>query len=163
MSTTTITDQVKINAPREKVWTILADLGAVQEFHPAVKKSYYISEDREGLGAARRCEFTPFGSIDETVIDWKEGEILTLNIHNGKKQPPFKDFTASQVLKSVGDGTVVSLKMEYKMKYGLLGSLMNNIIVKRQMTKVAGAMLRELKVYSEKIASQNESPVSVFN
>ena len=56
---TTITQEIRINAPKDRVWAILADLGAVQRFHPGVKKSYYSTTQKEGVGASRVCELLP--------------------------------------------------------------------------------------------------------
>lgn len=46
---THVSSEIRINAPKEKVWPIIADLGAIQNFNPAVNKSYYTSEVKEGL------------------------------------------------------------------------------------------------------------------
>ncbi len=53
---TQISSEIRINAPKQKVWAIIADLGAVQNFHPDVQKSYYSSENQKGLGTSRVCE-----------------------------------------------------------------------------------------------------------
>ncbi len=36
---TKISSEIRIDAAKEKVWDIIADLGGVQNFHPGVKKS----------------------------------------------------------------------------------------------------------------------------
>ncbi len=60
---TRISREIRIHAPKEKVWAAIADLGAIQDFHPGVKKSYYTSEQREGVGASRHCDLKPFGFV----------------------------------------------------------------------------------------------------
>ena len=50
-----ITRQVKINAPKEKTWEILADFGAVSNWAPAVTESHITTEAKRGVGAIRIC------------------------------------------------------------------------------------------------------------
>ncbi len=50
---TKVTGEVQINAAKKKVWSVLADLGAVSAWNPGIANSYYTSEDKEGVGAAR--------------------------------------------------------------------------------------------------------------
>ncbi len=142
---TQITSEIKINAPKEKVWATLANLGGIQSFHPIVEKSYYISDSREGIGATRTCEFKGGGAISERAIEWREGEFFTLEMHDGKKMPPFKTATGTQSVRSDGDGTIVGLTLEYNMKYGPIGSLMDAMLVKPKFLKVVPAILRGLK------------------
>lgn len=87
---THISHQITINAPKERVWEILADLGEVKRYHPGLTDSYYNSGEKRGVGASRHCDLKPFGSIDERVIEWNDGESYTLEIYDGKKVPPFK-------------------------------------------------------------------------
>ncbi len=142
---TQITSEIRINAPKEKVWAVLANLGAIESFNPMVEKSYYISESRKGIGATRTCEFKGGGVISERAINWREGESFTLEMHDGKKMPPFKKATGTQYVRSDGDGTIVGLTLEYDMKYGPVGSLMNVMLVKPKFSKVVPAILRGLK------------------
>ena len=41
---TQIREEIRILAPKEKVWAILADLGDIHNFDADVRKSYYTSE-----------------------------------------------------------------------------------------------------------------------
>ena len=43
---------IHIDAPRSHVWETIADLGGIQTFHPGVTRSYYTSEQTEGVGAS---------------------------------------------------------------------------------------------------------------
>ena len=54
---TKVSGHIVINAPKEKVWEVISDLGAISVWHPGVANSYYTSKQREGVGAARRNLF----------------------------------------------------------------------------------------------------------
>lgn len=143
---TTIKSEIRIDAPKRKVWDVISDLGGIQAYHPAVKKSYYITDQRFGRGAARRCEFKQGGSIDERATLWRESDEIVLELYNGKKMPPFKKGVfGRQTLRSDGQGTVIELLLKYDLKYGLVGALMDWFIVRRQFKKMVPAILESLK------------------
>lgn len=147
---THIKHEIRIDAAKEKVWAAIADLGGVAKFNPAVKKSYYLSEQREGVGASRRCELRPFGAIDEKAIEWKDGESVTLEIFSGEKAPPFKSAIGVMSVEDVGDATVARLALDYELKYGVLGILMDRLLVRRQFKKMVPAILAGLKRHVER-------------
>ena len=96
---TILKSQIRINAPKEQVWAELANLGDIQNYHPGVKISHYTSETKKGIGASRHCDFGANRTIEESAIDWKEGEEYTLKLHSGKKMPPFKSAFGRQTVK----------------------------------------------------------------
>jgi len=112
---TKIAVKTRIDAPKERVWDVIADLGAVSAWNPSLADSHYTSEAREGLGASRRCEFPDGGYVEERATEWKSGEAITLEIVEGTV--PFA-FPASGTLSLVddGDGTSVTLTLEYDLK-----------------------------------------------
>lgn len=144
-----ITGEIRIKADIKKVWEAIADLGGIQQYHPAVTKSYYLEGKREGVGAARHCDFKGGSGIDETVIDWREGKEFTLKLHNGKKMPPFKNAIGRQSVRADGDETIVGLTLEYDLKYGPIGALMDFMMVRGQFEKMVPAMLSGLKKHVE--------------
>ena len=146
---TTFKQNIWIDAPKEKVWEIIADLGAVQNFHPSVQKSYYSSDKKEGLGAARVCELLPVGKVEEKAIEWREGEGYLLDVIPVEKAPPFKKSVGGFNLKQDGQGTRATLTLEYTLKYGLLGQLMDIFLVRPQLKKVVPRVLAGLKHYTE--------------
>ena len=55
--TNTLGATITIDARPEEVWPVIADLGHIQTFHPGVRRSAYISVSKDGVGAARVCDF----------------------------------------------------------------------------------------------------------
>ncbi len=147
---THISHEIRIDAAKENVWAAIADLGGIEKFHPGVKKSYYLSEQREGVGASRRCELKPFGAVDERAIEWKDGEWITLEIYGGEKAPPFKSAIGVMSVEEVGGATIARLALDYELKFGPLGRMMDRLLVRRQFKKVVPAILVGLKRYVER-------------
>ena len=142
--------EVRINAPREKVWEILADFGGVYKFNPNVPNSYCTSEANGGVGATRHCDLTFKGaSIEERIVEWQEGQSYIIEIYAGKNTPPFKTARASISVRKDGPGSIVTGTFEYTMKYGPLGTLMNKLMVEPQFSKAWSRLFAGLKYYAE--------------
>ena len=111
---TEVKGEIKINARKDAVWSLLADLAAVSVWNPTIAKSYYISDAREGVGASRHCDFLDGGYVKERATEWESGGLIRLNIYEGSV--PFDDYYGTYSLRADGDETVVSFKMEYEIQ-----------------------------------------------
>ena len=111
---TIITSEIQIDAPREKVWKVVADLGSVSVWNPVIAKSHYTSEAKEGLEASRRCDFPDGGYVEERATEWKTGEGFTLDIYEGTV--PFASARGSFSIADGGNGSFVTLTLEYDLK-----------------------------------------------
>ncbi len=142
---TRILNEITIDASKEEVWKVISDLGAIQSYHPLVKKSYYSTEQKEGVGAARVCEFGGGRSVEERAVQWYQNEGITLELGNGKKMPPFRKAFGRMSLEGIGDKTRVILAFEYSVKFGFLGSVMDRFMIRPQFEKVIPRVLLGLK------------------
>ena len=158
---TRVSHSIRIEAPTEDVWATLADLGAIQDYNPGVSRSYYTSEQREGVGASRHCDLIPFGEVEERIVEWRDGEAYTLEIYDGRKVPPFKKALGFISVEEDGSGSIARFALEYELKYGLLGRLLDLVMVRRQFSKVPKAVLRGLKrhVEGDERSSRNQREV----
>ncbi len=146
---TTIKTDIRINAPKDEVWKVLADLGGIQSYNSAVKKSYYNTEAKEGIGAGRVCELAPMGEVEEKAIAWTDQESYTLDVKPVDGNPPLKSAQASFVLKEDGNQTIVTMEMNYELKFGPIGKLMDTLMMKPQFAKVVPNILLGLKHHIE--------------
>ena len=112
---TKLSSEIQIDAPKEKAWGVLADLETVQQYDPAITKAFYTSEVRDGVGAARQCDW-PGGYVRERVTEWKPGEGYAINAYEGSDIAPFESMDVRFVLRDAGQGTAVSLELEYRLK-----------------------------------------------
>ena len=88
MKKTIITRKVSIDAPKQKVWEVLADFGNVQSLSPNIEKSYLTTEKKNGVGAQRHCDFVSMGAqVEERIVEWNEGESLKIDIYERKNMP----------------------------------------------------------------------------
>lgn len=148
---TTFKKQIMINAPKQKVWNIVSDLGSIYKFNPGVSKSYYATDQIEGIGAARICELQPAGKILETVKNWNEGSGFLLQIEPIEKAPPVKDFSGLFELEGLNHhSTQISVTINYGMKLGVIGILLNKLIIQSKMEEGIEALLEGLKLHTEK-------------
>ncbi len=143
-----ITRQVKINAPKEKTWEILADLGAVSNWAPAVTESHMMTEAKRGVGAIRSCDHTQMGNIEEEIVAWEEGTSLSYDVIKGLPMP-MKSLNNTWSVSGEGAESMVTLTMNFGMKFGPLGALMAALAVRRLMHKEMGLNLAGLKQYLE--------------
>ena len=146
---TRITEEIRINASKNKVWEIISDLGGIENYHPGVKKSYYTSEIRKGVGASRFCGLLPMGSIEESATEWEEGEGYVLEVLSGEKLPPFKRAYIRFSLKEEGQETLATISFDYILKYGPIGRLLDVWKVRPMFRKVIPRVLDGLKQNSE--------------
>lgn len=147
---THIQKQIIIQASQNEVWRKLANLGAIQDFNPQVKKSYYNTSLKAGEGAGRVCEFHRMGIVNETAVAWKEGESFTLRILPVEKIPFYKSGDAKFTLRSISnDKTEVTAVFEYTLKAGIVPKLMNSVAMKAQFAKGFEGILKGLKRHLE--------------
>lgn len=147
---TRIIKKIKIDAPKEKVWNVVANLGGVQNYNPGVKKSFYYTDETNEVGAGRICEFYPMGKVDEKATTWKEGESYTLHVKPIENLPFFKEGFALFTLKSDGNGsTYVETDFTYDTTTGVIGKLMNSIALKKNFSIGFEGILKGLKKHIE--------------
>lgn len=139
--------EVKINAAPEKVWNVLANLEAVQHYNPLVAQTRYTSENREGVGASRHCDFKPKGFSKERVTDWIPARLLGMEVVDSSFPMAFTRWKTH--LAAEGNGTRVSQDLEYGMKFGLFGELLNKLMMKKKYDSILSEIFKGLKNHVE--------------
>ncbi len=142
----TVTRQVEINVPADEVWRAIADFGGVYKWAPNVASSYSTTEANGGVGAGRHCEVPGFGGIDEEIVDWKEGHSYKYQVEN---IGPIGKLVNEWSVTSDGDNSLVTTSASYRMRFGLLGALMDRLMVRRSIRKAMMQSQSGLKGYVE--------------
>ncbi len=141
-----VTEQIYIDAPRLRVWETLADIGAVSDWNPTVTHSATTSGDAEGVGAARSCDISGVGPVQETVVEWDERRAMFYEIDGASMM---KRFQAGFTLDDEGAGTRVVMRADFDMTLGPLGALMAATMGKRRMRATLQKVLGGLKAHVE--------------
>ncbi|MBP9218903.1 MAG: SRPBCC family protein [Sterolibacterium sp.] len=135
--------EVIVNLPRAEIWSRLRDLSCPQKYVPGLRDCRMTTERKEGVGASRRVYTTSGMEMDETVVEWNEGQGFVIKLHDGSKPPPpiFTEARFHYLLEDIPGGkTCFKPTMTYTLKFGVLGVLLDrlmiNWIVRSNMKKV---------------------------
>lgn len=132
-----------VRAPITRVWEVLADVGTIDQWHPGVERSPVLSNSPRGLGATRRVELYDGTSAVEKVTSLDEGRSLTLTM--SEFSMPFTRGAATFEVEADGpDSTRVTMTLEYEMKYGPFGWLMNALMLRPIIGKLLSSVLAGL-------------------
>jgi len=151
-----ISRSIDINAPVNDVWQKLAKLDDVQNFVDSVTKSYYNSEQKEGVGAARTCEVKGFGTLVEEIVEWKDGESLTYTVAG---MPPMVKHAQSnwRLERKSHFQTTVTVTSSMETRYGVFGAFMERFVMKPRISRLLEDALSQFKSYVEHAEAQNDA------
>ncbi len=146
---TNLKAEIVIKTPKDQVWQVLKEVGDIAKFHPLIKKSFATTDTKSGMRARRTCELLPMGQMLEEVVQWEEGKSFTMEVIGGKMLPPHYFMRGTIELSDMGSQTKASFTFSYKLKFGVLGRLMNALMVKPQFKKAPPKYVEGLKNYAE--------------
>ena len=138
-----VSAKATINAPIARVWETVADVGMIADWHPEVARSPVLSDHRTGLGATRRIELYDGSSVVEevTALEERRSMTVTMSEHSMPLSVGMATFTVEA---ASDDRSTASMTMEYRMKYGPLGWLLNAVMLRRVMAKLLASVLTGL-------------------
>lgn len=146
---TTLHNEIIIDAPIEKIWDALSNIEELEKYDPTVKKSRAISPARSGPGATRKVEMKDGKNwFEEKVTVWKPTEALIYELTACSF--PVEQLKHSYEFERMGHRTKVKQVMEYKVKYGLLGKILDALMIRKQSDAGIKKFFTGLKSYTEK-------------
>jgi ribosome-associated toxin RatA of RatAB toxin-antitoxin module len=117
--------QRRMAASTDSVWALFADFPNLASHWSGLRATKAIGGQTSGVGARRRVELKPIGSMDETVTIWEEGRrIDTQNLPS--TSVPFKHAESTLTLEPDADGTLAT----FDYRYGPLGRFVGPLIDK---------------------------------
>lgn len=139
--------EIEIDAPVTKVWRVLADLEGVQNYNPAVAKAHCTSPVKQGVGASRHCDLKPKGWVRERVTVWEPERAVGLEVTESEWPIVFMRWRTD--VQPHGSGTLVKQDFEYQLKFGLLGNLMDALMMRRKLNQGLNDIFASMKRYIE--------------
>src|SRR5262245_44506537 len=144
---TIIRHDVRARCAPEQVWALLADLEAVARYNPGVRAAAVRGTQRTGVGATRACDLAPEGRVVERVTHWEDGRALGLEVAESDWPIRFMHWVTR--LEPTGDTTRITQQMEYQVKFGPLGWLLDALVMRRKLTRTLDAVFAELVKQAE--------------
>ncbi|MFT7625751.1 MAG: hypothetical protein ACI9WU_004942 [Myxococcota bacterium] len=142
MSTITVSRNVA-QSPSQ-VWAVLADFGGVHRFSAGVERSpINAGKPDTGVGAERNCQLYDGNHIQERITEFLPEQRLALEVFDTSM--PIKTAGAAfDLASSASGGTAVTMTMDYVVKFGPLGVVMDALMMKRAMTTSLDRLLAGL-------------------
>lgn len=137
-----------INAPIGKIWGILANLEALEQYDPTVKSARCISAVGEGIGAKRKVNMLDGKNwFEEKVTEWEPGKALCYQLTDCSF--PIEGLKHSYSFEHAGEQTIVTQEMIYTVKFGMLGRMMDSLMIRKQTSSGIKKFFEGLKKYAE--------------
>lgn len=144
----TIHNEITVNAPVEKIWEALANIEMLDKYDPTVKESTALSENKSGLNAKRKVLMLDGKNwFDEKVTVFKQNEALTYQLTDCSF--PIKGLQHSYSFEKIGNQTKVKQIMQYTVKFGLFGKLLDAMMIRKQSDTGIKKFFAGLKSYAE--------------
>ena len=145
----TLHNEIIVNASIDKVWTMLTNLELLDKYDPTVKKSTLVSSEKTGIGAKRKVLMLDGKNwFEENVTVFKFNEALTYQLTDCSF--PIQGLKHSYSFEKLGNQTKVKQVMEYTVKFGLLGKLLDAMMIRKQTESGIKKFFGGLKAYAEK-------------
>ncbi len=143
-----IQNEVIIQAPLEKIWAVLASPELLERYDPTVRKSSLISLEKTNIGAKRRVDMLDGKNwFEEEITVYSPNEALSYELTACSF--PVHKLTHSYSFQNLGERTKVSQIMEYTVKFGFLGWLLDILVIRRQSDAGIKKFFAGLKSYVE--------------
>ena len=141
-----IRKSVDIDAPPDKVFTVLDDPERIQEYGVGVTRVSDFNQTPERVGDTGRITYSAMG------LRFPMKFTVTAHEHNARAVLAFEGGmigTMDWQLSPRGTGSSLSLTIDYRMRGGILGKAMDALLVERMNDRNAERMLENLKMISE--------------
>jgi ribosome-associated toxin RatA of RatAB toxin-antitoxin module len=141
----------RMSASAGSVWALFADFSNLATYWSGLRGTRALGQLVSGVGARRRVELRPIGSMVETVTTWEEGRRI-----DTRNQPslsvPFKRARSSLRLEPDREGTSVTFDYRYVPRGGPIGRLTGPVI-DRMLTATFTDMLAAIEKAATRASS----------
>lgn len=149
-----LSEYVEIAAPAGLVWQALADFGDVAAWAPYMRISHLVGDQERGVGTRRAMKHELGFRFEERVTEWREGEGFAFDVLRAPW--PMEQVRESWRIEERQGVTRVVTRVQYGMKLGLAGALLDASLVQFIVRREMRSGLRGLKEYLERRAAARE-------
>ena len=145
---TTLHNQIMIQAPIQKIWEALSNIEQLEKYDPTVKRSTAISSTRSGIGSARKVHMRDGKNwFEEKCTVWEPNKAVTYELTACSF--PVHKLKHTYSFEHEGNQVTVKQVMEYQIKYGLFGKLLDAVMIRKQSETGIKQFFSGLKAYVE--------------
>jgi hypothetical protein len=148
---TVIRHEIEARCSPDRVWSLLADLEAVERYSPGVRAAKIQGAKRTGVGATRVCDLLPKGRVVERVTHWEEGHALGLEVAESDWPIHFMRWVTR--VEPKGEGTRITQELEYRVKFGPMGWLLDRLAMERKLRSSLDEIFASLAKHAESAPS----------
>lgn len=132
-----------IDAAPDEVWDILGRIMHIDVFAPEIVSVDALTSGADGVGSKRRNTFKNGTSLVEEVTDWSPGQGYTVKLSDMAAMP-LHEASADVRIIPVGGQARVTWSFDFRVKFGPLGWLMGQTLMKMMMGKIIDGNLQGL-------------------
>lgn len=145
----TLLETVEINAPSHLVWEALRDFGDVAAWAPYMRISHLVGSQETGVGTRRAMQHEFGFRFEEEVTAWLDEEGYDFDVFRAPW--PLTGVKESWRMEAAGTGCVrVVTRVEYATRLGLLGTLLDAVLVQFVVRREMRSGVNGLKAYVER-------------
>lgn len=122
---------VVADLPVATAWTFLSDFSLPQNYVPNIVRTEIVSVAQAGVGAHRRVYSDEDSYLEETIIEWQEGQGFVITLHDGDKpMVPFQRAEFAYKISALGpQQTRIELALTFTMPWGSFGETLGDWII----------------------------------
>jgi ligand-binding SRPBCC domain-containing protein len=144
----TLRNEIVINAPIEKIWASLSGIEELEKYDPTVARSWALTTLKSGVGAARKVEMKDGKNwFEERVTRWIPNQALAYELTACSF--PVQGLSHTYSFEPAGQGIRVRQIMEYRVKFGLLGRVLDALMIRKRSDAGIKQFMQGLKTYTE--------------
>lgn len=124
--------EVRLEMSRASAWQKLRDLSLAHNYVPGVIRTELTTAEHSGVGASRRVYQSATRGLDETVIEWVDGQGFLIRLHQGNEgaPAPFSEASFRYWLEDTTDGnSTMQLTLSYTVRWGALGRVLQRLVL----------------------------------
>ena len=133
-----------IHATPDAVWAVLGRFMHIDEFAPLIDSVDALTDGEDGTGSKRRNNFANGTSVVEEVTAWEPGRRYRVRLSEMDAMPLHEAHAEISVGTAADGHSTVTWSFEYLVKYGPLGWLLGQTMMKMMMGKILDANLKGL-------------------